>query len=190
MANDNLGSAVARLSAWTMEWRQGRGEFGGLYLQSCWGATGILQRRYQSVTVSSYHSLIPAFLGLCCRTGDEGFLREILSMVDLLERLQMPDGCFDHGAYESEPGRGTVICNAVADLGFLYMTEHGEDEKLAERILVIVRRNLDWFGSHWWKRGNVWKKVVDHPSWCAVTNQDVCVACDMCKYGEISGDMS
>jgi len=42
MANDNLGSAVAGLSAWTMEWRQGGGELGGLYLQSCWGATGIL----------------------------------------------------------------------------------------------------------------------------------------------------
>ena len=190
MSNDDLGSTVARLLAWTMEWRQGRGEFGGLYLHSCWGATGILRRRYQGVTVSNYYRLIPAFLDLYRKTGAEDFLHEVLSMVDLLERLQMSDGCFDHSAYEGEPGRGTVICNAVADLGLLYMAEHAEDERLAERVLRIVRRNLDWFGSYWWKRGNAWRKVVDHPAWCAVTNQDLCVACAMCKYGEISGDTS
>ena len=115
--NDNLDPAVAKLLAWTMEWKQGSGEFGGLYLHSCWGEAGVLERRYQGVTVSNYYSLIPAFLGLYRKIGDEWFLREVLAMVDILERLQMPDGCFDHSIYENEPGRGTVISNDMGRFG-------------------------------------------------------------------------
>lgn len=68
--NDKFGSAVARLLAWTMEWQQRSGEFGGLYLHSCWGEIGVLEKRYQGVTVSNYHFLIPAFQDLYHKTGD------------------------------------------------------------------------------------------------------------------------
>ena len=189
MPYDELGLAVARGLAWTMDWKQGPGKFGGLYLHSCWGEIGVLERRYQGVTVSNYYWLIPAFLDLHRKTGDEGFLREALAMAALLERLQMPDGCFDHSVYEFEPGRGAVISNALADLGLLDMAEYTEDKRLREHIMGIVRRNLDWFGSFWWQRGNAWKKGVDYPAWCAVTNQDLSVAYAMLKYGQLSGDM-
>ncbi len=184
-----ISSAMARLLAWIMEWQQGPGKFGGLYLHPCWGEIGVLERHYQGVTVSNYHSLIPAFLNLYRKTSDGEFLQEVLAMVGLLEQLQLPDGCFDHSVHEGEPGRGTVICNALADLGLLHMVEYTENKELKERILGIVRRNLEWFGSFWWQRGNAWKKEVDYPAWCAVTNQDLSVAYAMLKYGQLSGDM-
>lgn len=102
----------------------------------------------------------------------------------------MADGCFDHSVYEFEPGKGTVITNALADLGLLHQAEHTEDRELKERIFRIVKHHFDWFNAYWWQWGNTWKKGVDYPAWCAVTNQDLSVAYAMLKYGQLSGDMS
>ena len=89
-ANDKFGPAVARLLDWIMEWKQRPGDISGLYLLSCWGEIGVLEKRYQSVMVSNYHFLIPAFQDLYHKTGDEKFLREILAMVDCGRRTVRP----------------------------------------------------------------------------------------------------
>jgi len=186
---DALGKGISKYLNWIRTWKQGRGLYGGLHIHAYWKVDSVLKKRYQGVTVSKYIGLMNGFLELHRKTGKRRFLKECIDMAETLRGLQDENGCFEHSVSEFEPGKGGCVHNALADLALLtlsdYLSSTGYE---VSKYLEVVKRNLSWFMSYWWKRGNKWMRNPDFPCWCGVTNQDLAVALAMAYYAKLCKD--
>lgn len=56
------------------------------------------------------------------------------------------------------------------------------------QIHLAFERWWRWIERHWWKRGNAWKKPLEEPGFCGVTNQDLVIVACLAKQAQTNGD--
>jgi hypothetical protein len=184
-----------RTHARMMSWQQAPGAFGDLHLHACWGDSSVLNRRYHGQTVHQSSGRMRGFMRLFEATGQ---LRWKLTVDDVLANilfLQSPSGGFYHASSEYEPTyRPEESCPILQGLPILALIDYAAwphaDPARKSIIRNAIDRHWQWFEKHWWKRGNEWKKGLDEPGFCGVTNQDLVIVAALARYAVIYGDDS
>ncbi|MCL2088779.1 MAG: hypothetical protein FWH14_04790 [Oscillospiraceae bacterium] len=185
-----------RMTSELMNWRQGAGIIGGLYLHSNFEKHDILEKRYQGQTSSFYYHYVNGAMKIFDNTKSPRWRVFAGDIISNLLYLQCADGGFRHASKEFEPSYiSGSTCPIHQFFPILALLSYAEwqyaDPSLKELIKPAIDRHWEWFNNRWWMRGPGGKHPpMKTPGWCGVTNQDLTVIAALSRYGRVYGDMS
>lgn len=170
------------------EWQQGPGVFGKLHLHACWGTVSVLDKRYQGESVSRFEGLMRVFRRIYEKCGNPKWRMLNDAMAAHLLYLQEENGGFIHSGSEFEPMFSTIACPIHMFAPMMMLTEYYNCPYANEDIKALIpdalKRHFEFAVNSTWKVGNGYKRPLDFPGWCGVTNQDLFATAAIALFSE------